>query len=143
MAATKVNLSGTNTNPSSINGNQHVQPSSTAGRDANWQDLECLHNGLRLLGWTADLERWSDGGFINVSRSGSRVGLVTWSETQGTITISPSNNRFPDKNFPVLRSDMMEQIKTIWPEGALYPSSGSATIFINSAYQSPDFLVVE
>jgi hypothetical protein len=118
-------------------------PSGPSGREATWHDLECLHAELRKLGWTVALERWSDGGFINVSRSGASVGLVTWSETQGTIAISPFNNKSPDKNFPVLRSDMVQQISTVWPEGVLYSNSGNTTVFINSAYPSPDFFIVE
>jgi len=143
MTGTKLNQCAPDTAPSVIGSNPTIEASGMMGREANWQDLQSLHKELKLLGWTVQLERWSDGGFINVSKSGASVGLVTWSETQGTITISPSNNRFPDKNFPVLQTDMMQQISTVWPEGALYSNSGTATIYINSAYSSPDFIVVE
>lgn len=143
MAGTKVNQSVPDTTPPARRDDAHMNPSGPTGREANWQDLESLHKELKLLGWTVELERWSDGGFINVSRSGASVGLVTWSETQGTITISPSNNKFPDRNFPFLRTDMMEQINSVWPEGTLYSNSGTATIYVNCAYPSPDFVVVE
>jgi hypothetical protein len=143
MTGRKLNEEAPDYGVGAVEGIRSTEGLGRLGRDATWQDLEGLHSGLRKLGWIVALERWSDGGFINASRYGASVGLVTWSETQGTITISPSNNRSPDRNFPILHSDMAEQIGAVWPEGVLYSKAGNVTVYINCTYHSPDFLIIE